>query len=117
MKEDKVEAEKIPSLKRKRSHKVDAVVTKYEETERCETTECDYSTDDESPRMIFSQTDQSNYCSEICSIRSSNGSQPALHRVEEESKARAMEDLRGKIDKRKKFLLQNQSVSLDCPEN
>ena len=105
--------------------KVDTVETKDEETERreSETTEYDYSTDDESLRMIFSETDQSKCCSEICSIRSSNGSQPALHRVgrvEEESKARSMEDLRGKmslIDKRNKFLLHNQSVSLDCTEN
>ena len=102
----------------------EAVGTKDEETERreSETTEYDYSTDDESLRMMFSETDQSNCCSEICSRRSSSGSQPALHRLdraEEESKARSMEDLRGKmklIDKSKKFLLHNQSVSLDCPE-
>ena len=96
-----------------------------EEVERreSETTEYDYSTDDESLRMIFSETDQSNCCSEICSRRSSSGSQPAMHRggrEEEESKARSMEDLRGKmrlIDRRKKFLLHNQSVSLDCGDN
>lgn len=96
-----------------------------EEVERreSETTEYDYSTDDESLRMIFSETDQSNTCSEICSRRSSSGSQPAIHRLgreEEESKARSMEDLRGKmrlIGRRKKFLLHNQSVSLDCGDN
>ena len=99
--------------------KLDEEIKRHES----ETTEYDCSTDDESLRMIFSETDQSNCCSEICSRRSSSGSQPALQRVgreEEESKARSMEDLRGKmrlIDKRKKFLLHNQSVSLDCAEN
>ena len=88
-----------------------------------ETTEYHYSTDDESLRIIVSETDQSNCCSEICSRRSSSGLQPTLHkvgRVEEESKARSMEDLRGKmrlIDKRTEFLLHNQSVSMDCAEN
>ena len=105
--------------------KEDTIDTKDEDPERreSETTEYDYSTDDESLRMIFSETDQSNCCSEICSIRSSSGSQPALHRVgreEEESKARSMEDLRGKmrlIDRQRKFLLHNQSVSLDCGDD
>ena len=96
--------------------KVDAdatVETKDEETKRheSETTEYDCSTDDESLRMIFSETDQSNCCSEICSRRSSSGSQPALHRVGRlEEEARSMKDLRDKmrlIDKRKKFLLHN----------
>ena len=93
--------------------KEDIIETNDEETERLESekTEYDYSTDDKSLRMIFSETDQSNCCSEICSIRSSSGSQLALQRVgkvEEESKARSMEDLRGKmrlIDNRKKILL------------
>ena len=105
--------------------KEDTIDTKDEDTERreSETTEYDYSTDDESLRMIFSETDQSNCCSEICSRRSSSGSQPSLYRVgteEEESKARSMEDLRGKmrlINRRRKFLLHNQSVSLDCGDD
>ena len=97
---------------------------KEEETDgrESETTEYDYSTDDESLRMIFSETDQSGCCSEICSRRSSSGSHPMIHRVgvgksEEDAKARSMEDLRGKmrlIDRRKKFILHNHSVSLDC---
>ena len=84
-----------------------------------ETTEYDNSTDDESLRMIFSSTDQSN----CCSRRSSYGSQPTIYRannVHDNSKSRSMEDLRSKmklIDRRRKFLLQNQSVSLDCGEN
>ena len=105
--------------------KVDTIDTKDEDTERreSETTEYDYSTDDESIRMILSETDQSNCCSEIWSRRSSSGSQPALHRMgreEEESKARSMEDLRGNmrlIDRQRKFLLRIQSLSLDCGDN
>ena len=47
--------------------KEDIVETNDEETERLESekTEYDYSTDDKSLRMIFSETDQSNCCCNI----------------------------------------------------
>jgi len=89
-----------------------------------ETTEYDGSTDDESLRLFFSETDQSNCCSEICSRRSSSGSQPSLLlAAQEDEKSRSTEDLidlRGKmklVEKRRKMFQQKQSVSLDCGEN
>ena len=88
-----------------------------------ETTEYSGSTDSESLRFIFSSTDQSNCCSEICSRRSSSGSQPNINKEgewqQESAKSRSMEDLRGRMklmDKRTKFLHNNQSVSLDYVE-
>ena len=87
-----------------------------------EGTEYSCSTDSESLRFIFSETDQS-CCSEICSRRSSSGSQPNINKDGTEpqgsSKSRSMEDLRGRMqlmDKRTKFLHNNQSVSLDYVE-
>ena len=88
-----------------------------------ETTEYSDSTDSESMRLIFSSTDQSNCCSEICSRRSSSGSQPNIYKEgewhQESAKSRSMEDLQGRMklmDKRTKFLYNNQSVSLDYVE-
>ena len=88
-----------------------------------ENTEYSCSTDSESLRIIFSETDQSNCCSEICSRRSSSGSQPNINEAglehPESAKSRSMEDLRGRmklIDRRTMFLQHNQSVSLDCGE-
>ena len=88
-----------------------------------ETTEYDGSTDDESLRLFFSETDQSNCCSEICSRRSSSGSQPSLLlTAQDDEKSRSTEDLidlRGKmklVEKRRKMFQQKQSVSLDCGE-
>ena len=86
-----------------------------------ETTEYDGSTDDESLRLFFSETDQSNCCSEICSRRSSSGSQPSLllpaHEDEVSRSTEDLIDLRGKmrlVEKRRKMFQQKQSVSLDC---
>ena len=86
-----------------------------------ETTEYDGSTDDESLRLFFSETDQSNCCSEICSRRSSSGSQPSLLLAAcEDEMSRSTEDmidLRGKmklVEKRRKMFQQKKSVSLDC---
>ena len=88
-----------------------------------ETTEYDGSTDDESLRLFFSETDQSNCCSEICSRRSSSGSQPSLllpaHEDEVSRSTEDLIDLRGKIklvEKRRKMFQQKQSVSLDRGE-
>ena len=88
-----------------------------------ETTEYDGSTDDESLRLFFSETDQSNCCSEICSRRSSSGSQPSLllpaHEDEVSRSTEDLIDLRGKmrlVEKRRKMFQQKQSVSLDCGE-
>ena len=106
---------------------------KVDKEEDLEPTDFDCSTDDDSLRMIFSSTDQSNCCSEICSRRSSAGSYPTINRVgarpgpalaagqhdgqgEEGVRSRSQEDLRSKmrlIQRRKKFLMNNQSVSLD----
>ena len=103
---------------------------KNEKEEDFEPTDFDCSTDDDSLRMIFSSTDQSNCCSEICSRRSSAGSYPTINRVggrpglqggqeqgEEGARSRSQEDLRQSkmklIERRKKFLMNNQSVSLD----
>ena len=86
-----------------------------------ETTEYDISTDDESLRHFFSETDQSACCSEICSRRSSSGSQPnLLLKAHEDEMSRSTEDiidLRGKmklVEKRRMMFKQKQSVSLDC---
>ena len=88
-----------------------------------ETTEYDFSTDDESLRLFFSETDQSACCSEICSRRSSAGSQPNLlvagHDTERSRSTEDLIDLRGKIklvEKRRRMFQQKQSVSLDCAE-
>jgi len=89
-----------------------------------ETTEYDFSTDDESLRLFFSETDQSACCSEICSRRSSASSQPSLLIItsKEDERSRSTEDLidlRGKmklVEKRRKMFQQKQSVSLDCGE-
>ncbi|XP_023333595.1 uncharacterized protein LOC111705328 [Eurytemora carolleeae] len=100
-------------------------------------TDYDYSTDSESLRFFFSETDPSGCntgcnTSELCSRRSSCGSQPNLLDVgkdgtEDSSKSRSMEDLRGKlkqqphplpemkaIDRRRRMFQQHTSVSLDC---
>jgi hypothetical protein len=88
-----------------------------------ETTEYDGSTDDESLRLFFSETDQSTCCSEICSRRSSSGSQPSLllaaHEDEVSRSTEDLIDLRGKmklVEKRRMMFQQKQSVSLDCGE-
>ena len=73
-------------------------------------------------RLFFSETDQSACCSEICSRRSSAGSQPNLLVAGPDERSRSTEDLidlRGKIklvEKRRRMFQQKQSVSLDCGE-
>ena len=77
-------------------------------------------------RLFFSETsggDQSACCSEICSRRSSAGSQPGhLLVAGPDERSRSTEDLidlRGKIklvEKRRRMFQQKQSVSLDCAE-
>jgi len=100
-----------------------------------ETTEYDCSTDDDSLRLIFSETDHSTCCSvtesELCSRRSSSGSQPNIAKKvarlgagpplleEDDGKSRSMEDLRRQlklVEKRRKFLECNTSISLDCAD-
>ena len=83
----------------------------------------DYSTDDESVKFFFSETDQSGGCSEITSRRSSYDSHNDISDkgVEEEKmgkdKSKSMEDLRIRIKSHKRLLLQHQSVSLDYTQS
>ena len=107
------------------SRKEDSLETRDDNIFRgeSETTEYEGSTDDESLRLFFSETDQSNCCSEICSRRSSSGSQPSLLLPTlEDEMSRSTEDLidlRGKmklVEKRRKMFQQKQSLSLDCGE-
>merc|ERR1711874_746909 len=74
---EKSETENLNSIE---ARKEDSIETRDDNMFRgeSETTEYDVSTDDESLRLFFSETDQSNCCSEICSRRSSAGSQPSL---------------------------------------
>ena len=73
-------------------------------------------------RLFFSETDQSACCSEICSRRSSAGSQPNLLVAGPDERSRSTEDLidlKGKmklVEKRRRMFQQKQSVSLDCGE-
>ena len=87
-----------------------------------ENTEYSGSTDSESLRYIFSETDQS-VGSEICSRRSSSGSQPSIdkHGVvwQRGGRSWSMEDLHGRKklqDKRTRFAQNSQSMSLDFVE-
>jgi len=87
-----------------------------------ENTEYSCSTDSESLRYIFSETDQS-VGSEICSRRSSSGSQPSIDKhgagLHGRGRSWSMEDLQGRkklLDKRKILVHNSQSVSLDYVE-
>ena len=83
-------------------------------------TDFDYSTDDESIRLFFSETDQSEICSEISTRRSSYGSHNDVSDklgMGEGSRPRSTEDLRQRIKSHRRLLLQHQSVSLDYTES
>lgn len=117
---EKSETENLNSIEAK---KEDSIETRDDNMFRgeSETTEYDISTDDESLRLFFSETDQSNCCSEICSRRSSSGSQPGLLLTKHEDEvSRSTEDLidmRGRmklVEKRRKMFQQKKSISLDC---
>ena len=119
---DKSETENLISIEAK---KEDSLEIREDNIFRgeSETTEYDGSTDGESLSLFFSETDQSNCCSESCSRRDSSGSQPSLLlTAHEDEMSRSTEDLidmRGKmklVEKRRMMFQQKKSMSLDCGE-
>ena len=113
---DKSKQEKTDSVE---TRKEDSLEIKEDHMFRSESGTTEYETDDESLRLFFSETDQSN----CCSRRSSSGSQPSLLFVAPEDEiSRSTEDLsnlKGKIklvEKRRKMFQQKKSISLDCGE-